>query len=58
MCKQAKKKCKMNEIVMKIKQKHQIEEQAWEIYTDRSKEDEKEAVGSAFLIRNTARDIV
>lgn len=49
-----KNKGKMNEIVMKIKQKHQIEEQAWEIYTDGSKGDEKEAVGSAFLIKNTA----
>lgn len=45
-----KNKGKMNEIVMKIKQKHQIEEQVWEIYTDGSKGDEKEAVGSGFLI--------
>lgn len=49
-----KNKGKMNEIVMKIKQKHQIEEQAWEICIDGSKREEKEAIGSAFLIRNTA----
>lgn len=49
-----KNKSKINEIVEKIKRKHQIEEQTWEIYTDNLKGEEKETVESAFVIRDTA----
>lgn len=51
--KELKNKNKIEEIVKKIKQKHQIEEEGYEIYTDVLKGEEKESVGNAFLIKNT-----